>query len=117
MSYYPEPDSHIIDKVKVVLGFSNYATKEELGHATCTDASDLAAKIYFIALKAEVNKLDINELINVSTSLNNSKTNVGDLDVGNLKTVPVDLKRLSNVVDNEIVKNTRFNILKAKVNN
>ena len=27
MSYYPEPDSHIIDKVKVVLDLSNYATK------------------------------------------------------------------------------------------
>ena len=27
MSYYPEPDSHIRDKVKVVLGLSNYATK------------------------------------------------------------------------------------------
>ena len=26
MSYYPEPDSHIRDKVKVVLDMSNYAT-------------------------------------------------------------------------------------------
>ena len=25
MSYYSEPDSHISDKVKVVLSFSNYA--------------------------------------------------------------------------------------------
>ena len=27
MSYYPEPESHIRDKVKVVLDLSNYATK------------------------------------------------------------------------------------------
>ena len=27
MSYYPEPNSHIRDKVKVVLVLSNYATK------------------------------------------------------------------------------------------
>ena len=27
MSYYPEPDSHIRDKVKAVLDLSNYATK------------------------------------------------------------------------------------------
>ena len=27
MSYYPEPDGHIRDKVKVVLDLSNYATK------------------------------------------------------------------------------------------
>ena len=36
MSYYAEPDSHIRDKVKVVLEFSNYATG--------VSASDLAAK-------------------------------------------------------------------------
>ena len=28
MSYYPEPDIHIRNKVKVVLDFSNYATKK-----------------------------------------------------------------------------------------
>ena len=28
MSYYPEPDSHITDEVKVVLDLSNYATKK-----------------------------------------------------------------------------------------
>ena len=58
MSYYPEPDSHIRDKVKVVLDLSNYATKK-LEHATSADASDLPAKKGFIALKAEVDKLII----------------------------------------------------------
>ena len=29
MSYYPEPDIHIRDKVKVVLGFSNYVTQKK----------------------------------------------------------------------------------------
>ena len=33
MSYYPEPDSHIRDKLKIVLDLSNYATKNELEHA------------------------------------------------------------------------------------
>ena len=27
MSYYPEPDSHVRDKVKVVLYLPNYVTK------------------------------------------------------------------------------------------
>ena len=57
MSQYPELNSHIIDKVKVVLDLSNYAAKKELDHATGVDTSDLAAKKYFIALKAEVDKL------------------------------------------------------------
>ena len=34
MHYYSEPDSHIRDKVKVVLDESKYATKKELDHAT-----------------------------------------------------------------------------------
>ena len=45
-------------------------------------ASDLEAKNDFIALKTEVDKLEINKLTNVPTSLNNLKTNVDDLDVG-----------------------------------
>ena len=28
MRYHPDPDSHVRDKVKVSLHFSNYATKE-----------------------------------------------------------------------------------------
>ena len=92
MSYYPEPDSHITDKVKVLLDLSNYATKKELEHATGIDTSDLTAKKYLVALKAYVDKLDINKT-NVPTSLNNLKIKVDDLDVGKLKTVPVDWKK------------------------
>ena len=77
------------------LDFSNYATKKELDHATGVDTSDWSAKKDFIALKANVN----------------------DFDVVKLKAVPVDLKKLSDVVDNEVVKNAKFNTLKAKVNN
>ena len=60
-------------------------------------------------MKAEVDKLDINKLINVPTNLNNLKTKVDDLDVAKLKSVPINLKKLSEVVDNEVVKNTKFN--------
>ena len=28
MSYYPQPDSHVIDEVKVVLELTNYASKK-----------------------------------------------------------------------------------------
>ena len=38
------------------------------------------------------------------------------IDVGKLKTVPIDLKKLSDVVANEVVKNTKLNPLKTKVN-
>ena len=114
MSYYPEPDNH---KVKVILDLPNYATKKELEHAAGIDTSDLAATKDFVALKTEVDKLDINKLINVPTSLNNLKTKVDDLDVGKWKTLLVDLKKLSDVVDSEVLKNPKFNTLKTKVNN
>ena len=67
-------------------------------------------------MKAEVVKLDINKLVNVSTSLNSLKT-INDLDVVKLKTVPVDLKQISNIVYNDVVKITKFNALKTRVNN
>ena len=44
MSYYPEGDSHIRDKVKEVLDLSNCATKKESNHATGVDTFNLADK-------------------------------------------------------------------------
>ena len=57
------------------------------------------------------------KLTRFPTSLNNLKTKIDDLDIGKLKTVPVNLKKVSDVVDNEVVKNTKFNTLNSKVNN
>ena len=51
------------------------------------------------------------------TTLNNLKTKVDDFDVGKLKTVAVDFKKLIGIVNNEVVKNTKFNTLKTKVSN
>ena len=94
MSYCTEPNSHIRDKVQVVLDLTNHATKKEL------DLETQLAKVDFIALKAEVDKLDINKQVNVPTSLNNSKTNVEDLDVGKLNIVPMYLKKLDDALAN-----------------
>ena len=48
--------------------------------------------------------------------MNNLKRREDHLDVGKLKSIPVDLKILSDVVVNEVVKNTKFITLKTKVN-
>ena len=65
-------------------------------------------------MKAKDDKLDIIKLVNVPASLNNLKTTADDLDVGELKTVPVDL---SDIVKTQVVKKkTKFNTLKIKVN-
>ena len=54
MCYYPEQDSDIRDKVKVISGLSNYATKKELGHPTDVDTSDLAAKKILLLWKLKL---------------------------------------------------------------
>ena len=65
----------------------------------------------------EIDKLDINKLVNAPSSWNNLKKKVDDLDVGKSKTVRADLNKLSDIVDSEVVKNTKFKTLKIKVNN
>ena len=60
-------------------------------------------------MKAEVDNLHINKLVNALISLNNLETEVVDLDVGKLKVVPINLKKWSDVVKNEVVKNTKYN--------
>ena len=45
------------------------------------------------------------------------KTEVDKIDAGKLKTVPVDLAKLSNVVKNNVVKKTEYIKLVTKVDN
>ena len=42
---------------------------------------------------------------------------VDKIDVDNLNTVPIDLNKLSNVVNNEVIKKAVYDKLFAKVNN
>ena len=62
---------------------SNYATRANLKCATRIDTSKVALKFNLVNLEAEVDKTD----------------------VGKLKTVSFDLSELSNVVNNDFVKN------------
>ena len=53
----------------------------------------------------------------LKTNLANLKTEVDTLDTDQLKTVPADLSKLSNLVKNEVIKKTEYNKLVNKVNN
>ena len=68
-------------------------------------------------MKAEFYKLDVNKLVNVPVSLNNLKTKVDDINVDKLETVSIDLKKISDEVDNEVLENPKLNTLKTKINN
>ena len=73
--------------VKVELDLTNYATKTDLKNITHVDVSSYALKTNLAALKREVDKIDIDKL----------------------KTAPVDLAKLTNVVENDVFKKTDYN--------
>ena len=85
-TYYP-PYKSSSSNIKVELDLTNYATKTDLKIFTHTDVSSFASKTNLAALKTEVDKIDVDQL----------------------KTVPDDLAKLTNVVKNETVKKTDFN--------
>ena len=92
--YFPKPKS-FIENIKVTLNVSNYATKADIKNFTHVDTSNFALKMNLANLKTEVDKIDTDKL----------------------KTVPVDLSKLSNVVKNEVIKKDEYNKLVNKVNN
>ena len=93
--YFPKPFKSFGENIKVKVDLSNYATKTDLKNITCIDTSGFALKTNSANLKTEVDKLDTDKL----------------------KTIPIDLSKLSNVVKNEVVKKNAYDKLVAKLNN
>ena len=96
MSYFPKPLTHSKNKIKVELDLANYATKLD---ARSVDASEFAKKTHLASLKGDINKIE-----KVASGLSNLKSKVNKLHVDRLEPVPIDLKRLCDVVHKEIVK-------------
>ena len=86
MSYYP-PYKSSSNNVKVELDLTNYATKLDLKNITHVDVSSFASETNLAALKTEVDKIDTDKL----------------------KTAPNDLAKLTNAIENDVVKKTDYN--------
>ena len=80
--YFPKPYNPFGVDINVKVDLSTYATKTDLKNATGIDISKLAAKPDLVSLKAEKDKLDIDRLV----------------------PVPVDLSKLSDIVQGDVVK-------------
>ena len=80
--------------ISVEVDLSNYATKNDLKNVSHVDVTSFALKSNLDSLKTEVDKIDTEKL----------------------KSVPVDLAKLSNVVKNDVIKKTEYDKLVAKVN-
>ena len=85
-TYYP-PYKSSSQNIKVELDLANYATKDDVKNITPVDVSNFASKTNLTALKGEVDKIDVDKL----------------------KTTPVDLAKLTNAVENDLVKKTDYN--------
>ena len=85
--YYP-PYKSFSSNIKVEIDLTNYATKTDLKNITHTDVSSFASKTNLAASKSEVDKIDVDKL----------------------KTTPADLVKLSELVKNDLVKKTDYNI-------
>ena len=83
-SYSPYKSSS--NNVKVELDLTNYATKTDLKNITHVDVSSFASKTNLAALKTEVDKIDTDKL-----------------------TAPTDLAKLTNAIENDVVKKTDYN--------
>ena len=86
MSQYP-PYKSSSNNVKVELDLTNYATKNDLKNITHVDVSSFASKTNLPALKTEVDKIDTDKL----------------------KTAPTDLAKLTNAIENDVVKKNDYN--------
>ena len=82
----------------------NYATKSDLKNAVSVDTPDFAKKTDLAGLKSDIDKLDIDILQKVPSSLNSLKSKADKLDVDNLVPVPADLSKLSGVVKIMLLK-------------
>ena len=80
--YFPQPHKSFVGNINVKVDLSNYATKTDLKNATGVDTSKLEARPNLAILKAKVDKIDVDKS----------------------KTVPVDLSKLSDAVNDDVVK-------------
>ena len=68
-------------------------------------------------MNPEVERLDVNKLVNVLSGLNNLKIKLDDIDIDKLKIVAVNLKKLRNVVSKKVLEKMVYNKLNLKVRN
>ena len=87
MGTYYLPYKSSSNRIKVELDLTNDATKTDLNNITHADTSSFASKTNLAALKTEVDKIDIDKL----------------------KTALTDLAKLTNAVENDLVKKTVYN--------
>ena len=92
--YFRIPYEPFSGDINIKVNLSNYATKTDVKNISHVDTSSFALKSSLASLKTGLDKLDIDKLV----------------------PVPVDLRKLSDAVKNDVVKKSVYDTLVAKVN-
>ena len=93
--YFPKPYEPFGGDINVKVDLQNYATKAYIKNILHFDTSSFALKANLATLKTKVDKFDIDKLVPVH----------------------LDLRKLSDLVKNDVVKKGVYNKLVSKVNN
>ena len=80
--YFPKPCEPVGGDINIKVHLSNYATQADIENISHVDTWNFELKANLANLKTEVDKLDIDKLV----------------------PVPVDLSKLSDAVENDVVK-------------
>ena len=90
--HFPKPYEPFGGDINIKVDLSNYATKADIKDITHVDTPRSVLKTNLASIKTKVDKLDIDKLV----------------------PVPLDLRKLTNIVKNEVVTKTEYN---AKIKN
>ena len=80
--YFPKPYEPFDGDINIKVDLFNYATKADVKNISHTDTSSFVLKTNLTNLKTEVDKLNIDKFVSV----------------------PVDLSKLSDVIQNDVAK-------------
>ena len=94
--YFPKPYEPFDGDINVEVDLSNYATKADIRNISHVDSLCFALKTNLVGLKIEV---------------------IIELDIDKLVPVPVNLRKLSDVIKIDVVKKSEYKKLVAKVDN
>ena len=90
--------NHLAEILTLRFYLSNYATETDIKNILHIDALSFTLKSNLASLKTEVAQLDIDKLKSLPINLTNLKSKVEKLDIDKLAPVPIDLSKLRNVV-------------------
>ena len=93
--YFPKPCEPFGGDINVKVDLSNYSTKADIKNISHVDTSSFALKTNLANLKTEVDKLDIDKLV----------------------LVPVDLSKLSDAIENDVIEKTDYNAKITEIEN